>query len=218
MAGPEAIIQQVWQQIVPTDWKIIRGKRRSALAIGRAAAAWIGALSVLLIIAAVVLRAVFHALQAGGRALAPGDLLAAASATFAGYPALAVAACAALALTVLAGVIATVVAARRHAGDPDPIIVLLPQGFVEFVSQHKPIIGILYAELAAVDVRQRHQRRSQNLQLQASTRGKIWLNLHYYDGRQQRWRPRADFGPPEQVFETLIKAHALYEVLYGGGC
>jgi hypothetical protein len=24
MVGPEAIVQQVWQQVVPTDWKIIR--------------------------------------------------------------------------------------------------------------------------------------------------------------------------------------------------
>ncbi|HEU5369451.1 MAG TPA: hypothetical protein VFU69_13340 [Ktedonobacterales bacterium] len=221
MAGPEAIIQQVWQKIVPTDWKIIRGKRRSAFAAGRAAAAWTGALCVLLIIAAVVTSDVLHASPSGRLSFSLSGLLTPASATVAGYPVLAVAACAALALALLAGVIATVMVARRHAGDPDPVIVLLPQGFVEFVSRHKPIIGILYAELAAVDLQQRSKRRSRSYQpgapLQSSARGKTWLKLHYHDGRQERWRPRADFGPPERLCETIIKAHALYQVLYGDG-
>ncbi len=221
MAGPEAIIQQVWNKIVPTDWKIIRGKRRSAFAAGRAAAAWTGALSVLLIIAASIISARFHASPSGRLSFSLSGLLAPASAALAGYPALAVAACAALALTLLVGVIATVMVARRHAGDPEPVIVLLPQGFVEYVSQRKPIIGIRFAELAAVGLQQRSKRHNQSQQpgspLQSSARGKLWLNLHYHDGRQERWRPRADFGPPEQLFQMIIKAHALYQVLYGDG-
>jgi hypothetical protein len=220
MAGPEAIIEQVWHQIVPTDWKIIRGRRRSAFAIGRAAAAWTGAASVLLVIAAAVISAALRASASGRQRSSLSDLLAASSTTLAGYPALAVAACAALALTLLAGVVVTVITARRHAGDPEPVIVLLPQGFVEYVSQRQPIIGVLYAEVAAVDVRQRNNRRIQGYQageqLQLAARGKSWLDLRYHDGRQERWRPRADFGPPGRLYEMIIKAHALYVVLYGG--
>src|SRR6185437_10731252 len=80
MVGPEAVVQQVWQQVVPTDWKIIRGKRRSAFAVGIRAAAWTCAALVLLALAALAQRAS----QAGRSSAGRADM----TATFAGYPAL----------------------------------------------------------------------------------------------------------------------------------
>jgi hypothetical protein len=221
MLSPEAIIQQVWQKIVPSDWKIIRGKRRSALASGVTAAAWTGGLIVFLTMLAVAISAVIHASRLGKSWPSLNDIVAPGSATIAGYPALAVGGVAALALALLAGTIAAVMAARRNAGDPDPVIVLLPYGFVEYVSQREPIIGILYAQVAHINVSLQTRRHTwSNLsgdQLQTARRSRLWLALLYHDGHTERWKPRADFGPPERLFQTIIKAQWLYDILYGSG-
>ena len=212
MVGPEAIVQQVWQQVVPTDWKIIRGRRRSAFALGVRAAAWTCAALVLLTLAGVALRAS----HAGKSSSALADV----PATLAGYPTLAVAGAALIALALLVGVIVIITVAIRNAGDHDPLIVLLPHGFVEYANRRKPIIGILYAELASVNFRgqtARQRRNNDASQQRTPRRARLWLDLVFKDGRKERWRPRADFGPPEHLFEAITKAHALYQVLYGGG-
>ncbi|HLV97798.1 MAG TPA: hypothetical protein VKT82_03885 [Ktedonobacterales bacterium] len=199
MVGPEAIVQQVWQQVVPTDWKILRGRRRSAFAVGIRAAAWTCAALVLLTLAAVVLRA-----APVGRSSPLADV----PATFAGYPTLAVVGAAVVALALLVGLSVVITVAIRNAGDHDPLIVLLPQGFVEYANRRKPTIGVLYAALASVEYRGQNARQR---------RGRLWLALFFKDGRKERWRPRADFGPPARLFEAITKAHALYHVLHDGG-
>ena len=205
MGGPEAIVQQVWQRVVPTDWKIIRGKRRSAFAQGGSAALWTCAGLILLALALLALSAWRHAAQAHRSSPSLADVLAVGSVRLDGYPALLVAGCTVTALTPLVGIIVVIIVAISKAGDPDPLIVLLPQGFVEYANRRHPIIGILYADLVSVDFNRQARRRARN-----------WLDLVYLDGHKERWRPRANFGPPQHLFETITKAHALYEVLYGG--
>ncbi len=221
MIDPEAIVEQVWQHIVPADWKIMRGKRRSPFAIGVTTAIWTGIGIILLAILAVVLNDVISAAQSGGDLPIFNDVVALLLARLAGYPALAVLGVAAVALALLVGLIVWVSLARRYAGDPDPVIVLLPNGLVEFVSQRQPIIGIDYAELAAVDFGRRSSRRARrnlpNAQRQQPRQNTIWLDLRYHDGSQDRWQPRADFGPPARIYQTIIKAHSLYHILYEGG-
>jgi hypothetical protein len=201
MIGPEAIVNQVWQGIVPADWRIVRGKRRSAFAAGVSAAA--------VTFAGMALFTMLIGVFASG----PGKI--------AGYPALIVVGVAVAALALLAGIVVTVTAAIRNAGDPDPLIVLLSNGFVEYVSRHKPIIGILYAELATVDLRIRGQtqtwRNQAAGQYQSAARKKVWLDLLYHDGQRERWTPRANFGPRLAICQAISKAHALYDVLYGSG-
>jgi hypothetical protein len=196
MVGPEAIVQQVWQRVVPTDWKILRGKRRSAFSLGLRAAAWTCAALIALTLAAVA------ALRAG----LMGKTIVALPATIAGYSALLVASALVVALPLLVGNIVTITAAIRNAGDHEPLIVLLPKGFVEYANRRQPIIGILYAELASVEYRRQPTRR----------RARLWLDLFFRDGHKERWRPRADFGPPQPLYEAISKAHALYQILYEG--
>ena len=219
MLSLEAIVAQVWQRIVPTDWKIIRGKRRSAFALAvRTASVTLALLALLLI--ATGLTLFFHPAQLGLAALSLKDVLTLATRPIIGYPALVVGVAGAGALALLVGLFTWVVSARRHAGDPDPVIVLLPTGFVEYVSQRKPIIGILYADVAAVEVGQGKkppQTHQPGAASQPPGRSNAWLHLRYHDGSAGRWRPRANFGPPEHLYETLIKAHALYDILYGSG-
>src|SRR5262249_20786968 len=124
------------------------------------------------------------------------------------------------ALALLVGIGVWIGLARRHAGDPDPVIVLLPEGFVEYVSNHQPIIGAAYADLASVDFGTRagrHARRDTSNGQEPMPRQKhLWLDLHFYDNSQERWQTRADFGPPARIYQTIIKAHSLYHILYEG--
>jgi hypothetical protein len=221
MLSPAAIVEQVWQKIVPTDWKIIHGRRRSSFSLGISATIWTFAVLVLLALLVTGINLFFRASQAGKSTSLLDDLLTLATATLAGYPALAVVIAGAAALALLLGLIVWITNARRHAGDPDPVVVLLPHGFVEYVSQHNHIVGILYGDVVRLDFKRRTRSQSSgnqpNAQVQKARRSKVWLELFYTDGSTDRWRPRADFGPPERLYETIIKAHALYEILYGDG-
>ncbi len=221
MMNPEAVVQQVWQQIVPADWRIIRGKRRSAFVVGCFATFFTLVLLFILGVGAVVLTGFLHFGAGSELEQPPASLLNPTdpgSSTIAGYPALAVLGSAALAVAVLVGVIAGLIAGR-DSGDPDPFIVLLPAGFVEYVSRRKPIIGISYAEIADIDLRVRTTRSSStnpNTGVSTTTtRTRIWLDLHYRNGRTERWEPRANFGPRESICQTIIKAYSRYEALQG---
>jgi hypothetical protein len=220
MLNPQTIVEQVWQRIVPTDWRIIRGKRRSSFSLAARTTLITCALLVLALLLAAGISLVLRARQAGQAALALEDVASLAATPLAGYPAGAVGLVGVAALSLLVGLLTWIISARRHAGDPDPVIVLVPEGFVEYVSQRQPIIGIRYAKVAAVEVGQGKKQRQATIPgaaSQASTRSKLWLYLRYHDGTTDRWRPRANFGPPERVYETISKAHALYDILYGGG-
>jgi hypothetical protein len=160
------------------------------------AAAWTCAALILLTLATVALRG-----TQAGRSSAHMP------AAIAGYPVLLVVSAAVVALALLVGITVTITVAIRNAGDHEPLIVLLPRGFVEYANRRKPIIGILYTELASVNYRRQPARRH----------ARLWLDLFFTDGHKERWRPHADFGPPQRLFETITKAHALYHILHGGG-
>lgn len=218
---PEAIVEQVWQGIVPTTWQVMRGKRRSALAAGCFAMLFTLALLFILGVGSVVLVGFLHVGSAGAADqpsaffLNPPDLI---SSTIVGYPATAVVGGAALGLAVLIGISAGLIAGR-DARDPDPLIVLLPDGFVEYVSHRKPIISIAYGALADIDLRVR-KSTSTSINLATgvrttSTSKRIWLDLRYRNGYTERWAPRANFGPRLGTCQVILKAYSRYEALQG---
>jgi hypothetical protein len=221
MIESNAVVQQVWQGIVPTTWQTIHGKRRSAFAVGCSAIFVTLVLLFILGVGSVVLIGFLHA-----GSVTPSDQpstfflnpAALGSSTIAGYPAAAVVGGAALAFALLVGIIAGLFAAR-DARDPDPLIVLLPDGFVEYVSHRKPIIGVPYAALADIDLR---VRKSTTTSVNpatgvrtTSTSTRIWLDLRYRNGHTERWAPRANFGSRLGTCQIILKAYSRYEALQG---
>lgn len=225
MMEPEAIVQQVWQGIVPTAWQMIHGKRQSAFAVGGCALVLTLVLLVILSVGTIMLLGFLHvgsatpAGQPSAFFLNPATL---GSSTIAGYPAAAVVGGAALAFALLVGIAAGLIAGR-DARDPDPLIVLLPDSFVEYVNHRKPIISISYAALADIDVRtKKTTRRSTSSNpytgsttTTTSTSKRVWLDLRYRNGYTERWAPRANFGPRLETCQIIVKAYSRYEALQG---
>jgi hypothetical protein len=223
--SPNAIMNQVWQGRVPADWQVIHGKRRSAFAVGCSATFVTLVLLFILAVGAVVISGFVHFGSGIQPGQSPSSFLNPASfgsATIAGYPALAVVGGVALVIALLVGIIAGFIAGR-DSGDPDPELVILPNGFVEYVSHRKPIISIPFAEIADVDLRVKTTTyHSTNTNANTSfsttttrTRTDIWLDLYYRNGNKEKWQPRAKFGPTQSVCQMIIKAHARYSALQG---
>lgn len=220
MLQPDAITQQVWQGRVPADWQILHGKRTSPFLAGCFATFLTLVLLFILGIFAIVLTG----FQQFGSAAGPSSVssfnpTAVSSSTLAGLPDPAVLG-GALAVALAVGII-TALIIGRDAGDPDPLLVILPNGFVEYVSHRKPIISIPFAEIADIDLRTRTTRTtSTNPSTGLSTtttRTYFWLDLRYRNGRKERWMPRANFGRRLDVCQTIIKAHSRFQGFYGRG-
>lgn len=219
MVNPEAIVNQVWQGRVPADWQVIHGKRRSAFAVGFLAAFYTLVLVFILSIGSVVVIGFLHVGSGATSSPFPGPF-GPFSEMIAGYPAPAVIGGVALVIALLVGIIAGLIAGR-DSGDPDPELVLLPNGFVEYVSHRKPIISIPFAEIADVDLRVKTTTyRSTNTNPNTGfsttttrTRTDIWLDLYYRNGNKERWAPRANFGPSQSICQMIIKAHSRYTAL-----
>jgi len=221
MVSPETVINQVWQGKVPADWQIIHGKRRSAFAAGCFAAFFTLVLLFILSIGAIVLIG-FLSGGSGATSSPFSGPLGPFSETIAGEPAPAVIGGGGLVIAVLVGIITGMIAGR-DASDPDPELVILPYGFVEYVSHRKPIISVPFAEIADVNLRVKTTTTPSTSTnpttgwstTTTNTRTDIWLDLLYRNGRKERWAPRAKFGPRQDVCQAIIKAHSRYSALQG---
>jgi hypothetical protein len=95
---------------------------------------------------------------------------------------------------------------RGTSQDPDPMLVVTPDGVVEYISQQQP--------LAAVDFRALSRIRLQaSATSHASTPGadlRVWLDLHDTDGRKIMWRP-SSFKDDLLVLQSFIASFAVYQ-------
>jgi hypothetical protein len=102
----------------------------------------------------------------------------------------------------------------RDRKDPDPLLVMLPEGFAEFSNSRKPIVAIAFAELSELRLGQRTYKRTITRPngggSTTSTRTDTWLDLVYRDGRQDQWEPRITFVGPESAFQTITATYGPY--------
>ena len=213
MIDAQRVLAQVQQRQYPADWQVFRGKRRSPIVVAFVAIFYTLFFIVFFSILAVVITGFLH-VQAGSTAdpftsvanRLPISLKEAAIG--AGGLALAV------------GIIAALFAAR-DAGDPDPLLIVLPQGFVEYISHRKPIQSFAFAEISNLALRvgtRRYSSTSYNAATGLSTTTyrtmvHFWLDLYYRDGRKGKWKQRVKFGAPEAMCQVIIAAHAQYVAL-----
>ncbi len=96
----------------------------------------------------------------------------------------------------LAIIIASAKAAQTHGGDP--LLVLLPEGFVEHVNMRKVPFMVHFSHLEAMS-------------LNCVKRDTAQLHLHYLHGRSQYWSPAGNFRDEEGIVQRILEAHALYK-------
>jgi hypothetical protein len=92
--------------------------------------------------------------------------------------------------------------------DPDPILVVTPEGVAEYVDSRKPIDVVDFAELATVDLRVRgHSSSSSSI-----VTLQVWLDLGFLDGRRTKWRS-ASFGDDVHTVQAFLEAFGAHRIL-----
>lgn len=212
MLDPSAIITQARQGLAPASWQVYVGKRPGPLALGCCFAFFAAFFLAFCGIATTIAGAVFTSLQfgpslsQGGQPSLGGDIpLSQIGLIVAGVGA----------TVILTAGIFGVARGNRNKRMPAPLLVVMPEGFVEYANDRKPILAFAFADLAQVNLRIHTTTTTSYNVAGDPTSGSrttrstsTWLDLLYRDGRRARWSPRAGFGRRDAILQSIIAAHA----------
>lgn len=95
---------------------------------------------------------------------------------------------------------------RGTSQDPDPLLVVTTEAVVEYVSAKKPLAVVLFANLASVTLRAQATTTSDSMTAWL----RVWLDLHYTDGRKAKWQP-ATFKDDLRVIQQVLEAYGAYK-------
>ena len=90
--------------------------------------------------------------------------------------------------------------------DPDPLLVITPDGAVEYISERKPLKIVVFQDLAGMKLRV----ASSDSSAAVST----WVDLRYLDGSKAKWRS-AGFAGDLQTIQGFIEAYGAHKALRG---
>lgn len=99
---------------------------------------------------------------------------------------------------------------RGTSDDPDPLLVITPDGAIEYTSERKPLIIVDFYDLAGITLRVSGSSFSDSSMVSLS----VWVDLTYRDGRKDKWRS-ASFGNDVQAVQNFIEAYGAHQALQG---
>ncbi|MFD9123462.1 hypothetical protein [Kitasatospora sp. NPDC059571] len=95
--------------------------------------------------------------------------------------------------------------------DPDPLLVITPDGTVEYRDDRTPPGVVRFDDLVGVELQVRGQSFSDSSTVNIS----VWLDLHGRDGGKAKWRP-SSFGNDLQAIQGFLEAYGAHKALRGG--
>ncbi|GAA1091112.1 hypothetical protein [Kitasatospora arboriphila] len=95
--------------------------------------------------------------------------------------------------------------------DPDPLLVITPEGTVEYRDDRTPPDVVGFADLDGVELKVRGQSFSDSSTVSIA----VWLDLRYRGGGKAKWRPAA-FGEDLQAIQGFLEAYGAHKALRGG--
>ncbi len=101
---------------------------------------------------------------------------------------------------------------RGTSADPDPLLVITPDGVVEYIDSKKPGAVVDFDDLSGIMLRVSGSTFSDSRQVRLD----VWLDLQYRDGRKSKWRS-ASFASQYGTVQAFIEAYGAYQALRGGG-
>jgi hypothetical protein len=101
---------------------------------------------------------------------------------------------------------------RGTSADPDPLLVITPNGVVEYVDSKKPVAVVDFDSLSGITLRVSGSTFSDSIQVRLD----VWLDVHYRDGRKSKWRS-ASFADQYQTVQAFIEAYGAYQAFRGDG-
>jgi hypothetical protein len=99
---------------------------------------------------------------------------------------------------------------RGSSHDPDPLLVVTPDGAIEYANERKPLTVVSFHDLAGIALRVQGSSFSDSTIVTLQ----IWVDLHYRDGRKTKWRS-ASFADDLQVVQCFIEAYGAHKALPG---
>jgi hypothetical protein len=97
---------------------------------------------------------------------------------------------------------------RGTSGDPDPLLVIMPEGVVEFVDGRKGTQVLDFHELSEVTLRVQGSSFSDSIIVRLD----VWLDLRFHDGRKQKWRS-ATFADDHRTIQSFLEAFGAHKAL-----
>ena len=101
---------------------------------------------------------------------------------------------------------------RGTSADPDPLLVITPNGVVEYVDSKKPVAVVDFDSLSKITLRVSGSTFSDSIQVRLD----VWLDVHYRDGRKSKWRS-ASFAGQYQTVQAFIEAYGAYQAYRSNG-
>lgn len=184
MIDPQTIITQARVGEVPADWEVFHGERPRPLAMG--CFLFVIVLGILTLCSACATIPTLVVFNIRHSQFDFGSFLH-------------IAVPVGLAIALLVGILAYM-RTRREAKDPQPLLVVTPEGFVEYFLARHPIKAVSFAELETIIV-DLDARIRPNLTLKKL---RLRLELHYPGGKVERWRPKGVYDVPEELISGSI--------------
>ena len=94
---------------------------------------------------------------------------------------------------------------RGTSDDPDPLLVVTPDGVVEYVDSKKPIAVVDFDSLSRINLRVTGSTFSDSILVRLD----VWLDLHYRDGSKSKWRS-ASFAGQYETVQAFIEAYGAH--------
>jgi hypothetical protein len=101
---------------------------------------------------------------------------------------------------------------RGTSADPDPLLVITPDGVVEYVDSKKPVAVIDFDGLSGISLRVSGSTFSDSIQVRLD----VWLDVRYRDGRKSKWRS-ASFADRYETVQAFIEAYGVHQAFRSGG-
>jgi len=94
----------------------------------------------------------------------------------------------------------------RTSGDPTPLLVVTPDGVVEYRNERKPVTVVVFDGLVDVALRARASTMSDSMHATLS----VWLDLRYRDGRTVKWQAPS-VGDELRIVQSVIEAYGAHK-------
>jgi hypothetical protein len=99
---------------------------------------------------------------------------------------------------------------RGSSHDPDPLLVITPDGAVEYANERKPLTVVNFYDLARITLQVDGSRFSDSTIVTLHA----WIDLHWRDGRKTKWRSTS-FADNLQPIQCFIEAYGAHKAVRG---
>ncbi|MFC8141578.1 hypothetical protein ACFUKV_07410 [Streptomyces paradoxus] len=99
---------------------------------------------------------------------------------------------------------------RGTSEDPNPLLVITPDGAIEYKDERKPLTIVNFYDLAGITLKAAASTSSSSSFASLS----VWLDLNYSDGTKAKWRPTS-FADNLQAIQGFIEAYGAHKALQG---